>query len=98
MQIGDTLTSFIKEGDASYSNMRFILILLYCPIIYDSSDRSSYIDFVRAFGQLRDYQRESLAHWLIGMSGERLEEIVLYSQGALSSLVDAESVGKHENK
>ena len=56
MEADNTFVDFVKEGDNSYSNMRFILIVLFCPIIYDNSNQNALIRIGLILKKLKDYQ------------------------------------------
>lgn len=76
---------FIKEGDTSFNNLRFILILIFCPIIYDDNNKTSFIKMTNLIFNLKQDQKECLSRWLTSMSGDRLELIVQFTQRAIKT-------------
>jgi hypothetical protein len=85
MHSGIEVMKFVKEGEASYNNMRFLLIMLFCPIIYDESYKSNFIKMTSLLVVLKPYQKEGLSRWLCSMPAGLFEWIVKFTQRSLSA-------------
>ena len=75
---------YVGEGGNCYESIRFVLILMYCPMIYDEGNRMSFIKLTNLIVGLRGEQKECLARWMGAMGGERLGWIVGWVQRSLT--------------
>lgn len=85
MNSGIEVMKFVKEGETSYNNMRFLLIMLFCPMIYDESNKSNFIKMTSLLVVLKPYQKECLSRWLCSMPGALFDWIVRCTQKSLSA-------------
>lgn len=75
---------FVKEGNTSYNSMRFLLILIFCPTIYDENQKSNFIKLTNLIPALKPDQKECLSRWLVSMDGDKLNWIVKFTQKAIT--------------
>ena len=73
-----------EGGGVEYAGMRFVAIVLFCPVIYEGEEKGMFEGLARLVGALGNEQREGLAQWIRGMRKEKFEEIVGYAQMVLS--------------
>lgn len=85
MPSGIEISNFVKEGASSYNNMRFILIIIFCPIIYDEGSKTSFIKLTNLIYSLKPDQKECLARWIVSMAADRLDWIVKFTQRAITT-------------
>ena len=63
----------MKEGEKAFDRLRFFLILIFCPMIYDEGYRPNFVKMTNLIHPLKPEQKECLARWLCSMSATQLE-------------------------